>query len=116
MKGDIGGVDTIQVVAGATLTAGVPVLIGTSIFGVPETDAVSGQVVVLKVAGKVRLPKTAALQIDVGDAIYFDAGNSVVNKTSTAQREVGWAISNAANPSAYVDAYLVPTVRTSVAA
>jgi predicted RecA/RadA family phage recombinase len=116
MLRDIGGVEYIQATAASTLTAGTGTLIGTSIFGVPVASAVSGQQVVLKVAGKVTLAKTSALAITAGDALYWDDTNKVVNKTSAAQREVGWAISDASNPSAFVDVYLVPTVRTSVAA
>jgi predicted RecA/RadA family phage recombinase len=116
MQGDIGGVEFVQATAASTLTAGTGTLIGTSIFGVPVTNATSGQLVTLKVAGKVRLAKTSALAITTGDALYWDDAAKVVNKTSAAQREVGWAISDAGNPSPYVDVYLVPTVRTSVAA
>lgn len=116
MKKLIGDPNTIQVVAAGTYTAGTGTLVGTSIFGVPETDATSGQVVTLRVQGKVTLAKTSALAIDPGDALYWDDTNKVVNKTSSAQREIGWAISTAANPSSTVEVYLVPTVRTSVAA
>ena len=117
MKLEIGGVDTIQVTSAGALTAGTGTLIGTSIFGVPMTSAAgAGELVTLKVAGKVSIAKTSALAIDPGDAVYWDDTNKVVNKTSSGQREIGWAISTAANPSATVDVYLVPTVRTSVAA
>ena len=117
MKLEIGGADTIQVTSAGALTAGTGTLIGTSIFGVPMTSAAgSGELVTLKVQGKVTLAKTSALEITIGDALYWDDTNKVVNKTSSAQREIGWAISAAANPSATVDVYLVPAVRTSVAA
>jgi len=116
MKTIIGGADRIQVTAASTLTAGTGTLIGTSIFGVPETSASSGDLVTLVVQGKVTLAKTSALAITTGDALYWDDTNKVVNKTSSAQREIGWAISDAANPSSTVEVYLIPTVRTSVAA
>ncbi len=116
MKTEIGGPEFIQVTAAGTYTAGTGTLVGTSIFGVPETSCVSGDLVSLRVQGKVTLAKTSALAISVGDALYWDDTNKVVNKTSSAQREVGWAISDAANPSATVEVYLIPAVRTSVAA
>ena len=115
MKTHIGGPETVQITAGGTLTGGTGVLTG-QLFGVPEHDAVSGEEVTLRVAGKVTLAKTSALQIDVGDVVYWDDTNKVVNKTSSAQKEVGFAISAAENPSATVDVYLCPTPRTSVAA
>jgi predicted RecA/RadA family phage recombinase len=115
MKTLIGGAETVQITAGGTLTAGVGVLTG-QLFGVPETDAAAGDEVTLRITGKVTLAKTSALQIDIGDAVYWDDTNKVVNKTSSAQKEVGIAISAAANPSSTVEVYLIPTIRTSVAA
>ena len=52
--------------------------------------------------GVVEVPKTSALQIDVGDRLFWDATNKVVNKTATAQVCVGVAVSAAANPSGTV--------------
>ncbi len=40
--------------------------------------------------------------IDVGDRVFWDATNKVVNKTATAQVCVGVAVSAAANPSSTV--------------
>ena len=47
------------------------------------------------------LAKTSALAIAVGDKLYWDAANKVVNKTDTGLF-VGVAVSTAANPSATV--------------
>jgi predicted RecA/RadA family phage recombinase len=117
MKLEIGGADTITITSAGALTAGTGTLVGTSIFGVPMTSATgSGELVEIKVQGKVTLAKTSTADIAIGDALYWDDTNKVVNKTTSAQREIGWAISTAGNPSATVDVYLVPTVRTSVAA
>jgi predicted RecA/RadA family phage recombinase len=107
--------DRVQITAGGTLTAGTGVLTG-QLFGVPETDAVSGGLVTIRIAGVVTLAKTSALAIDIGDTVYWDDTNKVVNKTSSAQKEVGIAISAAANPSATVEVLLLPVARTSVAA
>ena len=40
--------------------------------------------------------------ISVGDRVFWDATNKVVNKTATAQVCVGVAVSAAANPSSTV--------------
>jgi predicted RecA/RadA family phage recombinase len=50
----------------------------------------------------VTIGKTSALAISVGDRLFWDSTNKVVNKTTTAQQCVGVAVSAAANPSATV--------------
>jgi predicted RecA/RadA family phage recombinase len=50
----------------------------------------------------VEIGKTSALAISVGDRLFWDDTNKVVNKTTTAQQQVGVAVAAAANPSATV--------------
>jgi hypothetical protein len=54
------------------------------------------------VEGVVTIAKTSALAISIGDRLFWDATNSVVNKTTTAQQQVGVAVEAAANPSSTV--------------
>jgi predicted RecA/RadA family phage recombinase len=89
---------TVTAPAGGTLS-GQGVLIGT-LFGIAQYDAVEGAEVEILSEGVVEIPKTSALQIDVGDRLFWDATNKVVNKTATAQVCVG--VSAAANPSGTV--------------
>jgi predicted RecA/RadA family phage recombinase len=94
-----------------TLTAPYAVLSGGgmlvgSIFGVASTDAAISTAVEAEVVGVFTLPKTSALAISVGDLLYWDDTNKVVNKTSSAQKLIGVAVSAAANPSATVDVRL----------
>lgn len=105
----------IQVTAGATLTAGTGFLLG-QLFLIPLHDAASGALVECVAECEIDIAKTSALAITAGDALYWDDTNKVVNKTSSAQKEVGWAIADAANPSATVRAIIRPQPRTSVAA
>jgi predicted RecA/RadA family phage recombinase len=77
------------------------VLIGT-LFGIAQHDAAAGADAELLTEGVVEIAKTSALQIDVGDRLFWDGANKVVNKTATAQVCVGVAVSAAANPSATV--------------
>lgn len=77
------------------------VLIGT-LFGIAQFDAVESAEVEILTEGVVEIAKTAALQIDVGDRLFWDGANKVVNKTATAQVCVGVAVSSAANPSGTV--------------
>jgi predicted RecA/RadA family phage recombinase len=91
---------TVTAPAGGVVS-GQGVLIGT-LFGIAQYDAVEGAEVEILTEGVVEVPKTSALQIDVGDRLFWDATNKVVNKTATAQICVGIAVSAAANPSASV--------------
>jgi hypothetical protein len=54
----------------------------------------------------VTIAKTSALAISVGDRLFWDATNKVVNKTTTAQQQVGIAVEAAANPSSTVSMLL----------
>ena len=83
------------------VTSGQGLLIGT-LFGIVQADALEGADAELLTEGVVEVAKTSALQIDVGDRLFWDATNKVVNKTATAQVCVGIAVSAAANPSATV--------------
>ena len=83
------------------ITSGQGVLIGT-LFGIAQADAAEGTEAEILTEGVVEIGKTSALQIDVGDRLFWDATNKVVNKTATAQVCVGVAVSAAANPSATV--------------
>jgi predicted RecA/RadA family phage recombinase len=91
---------TVTAPAGGMLS-GQGVLIGT-LFGIAQYDAVEGAEVEILTEGVVEIPKTSALQIDVGDRLFWDSTNQVVNKTATAQVCVGIAVSAATNPSGTV--------------
>ena len=88
---------TVIAPAGGVLS-GQGVLIG-ALFGIAQYDAIEGAEVEILTEGVVEIPKTSALQIDVGDRLFWDATNKVVNKTATAQLCVGIAVAAAANPS-----------------
>jgi predicted RecA/RadA family phage recombinase len=94
--------DVIDLDAGATVAAGTGHLFGAALFGVAVTAAVSGTAAPFITSGVVTIGKTSALAISVGDRLFWDATNSVVNKTSTAQQQVGVAVEAAANPSSTV--------------
>lgn len=101
MQGFVQPGDVLDLDPGATVAAGVGHLFG-SMFGVAAVDAVSGTASSFVTGGVVDIAKTSALEISVGDALYWDASSKVVNKTSAAQAFVGIAIAAAANPSATV--------------
>jgi len=92
-----GKVVTITAPSGG-VTSGVGVLVG-SLFGVAQHDAADGEEVEILTEGVVEIAKTSALAISVGDRLFWDDTNKVVNKTATAQQCVGVAVADAANPS-----------------
>jgi len=97
------------------VTSGVGVLIG-QLFSIATATVAQTLEFEGAVTGVHEIAKTSALAISTGDVLYWDDTNKVVNKTSSAQKEVGWAVSDAANPSSTVYILLNPSMRTSVAA
>ena len=102
MRTDVqpGAAITVTAPAGGVVS-GDGVLIST-LFGIAQHDAAEATDLELLTEGVVDIAKTSALQIDIGDRLFWDATNKVVNKTATAQVCVGIAVSAAANPSATV--------------
>ena len=102
--------DVLDLDPGATVPAGTGKLFGAALFGVAAVDAVSGTASSFVVRGVVTIAKTSALAIAVGDRVFWDSANSVVNKTSAAQQQVGVAVEAAVNPSATVKILLMPAL------
>ena len=94
--------DTLMLAPGAAVASGTGYLFGTALFGVALSDVASGVAGPFATGGVWELPKTSALAISVGDRVYWDATNKVVNKTTASQECIGVAVSAAANPSATV--------------
>jgi predicted RecA/RadA family phage recombinase len=84
---------------GANVAAGAGHLFGAALFGVATSAVTSGQPGEFITEGVVEIAKTSALEIAVGDILYWVPGSSVVNKTSLNQRAVGVAVAAAGNPS-----------------
>jgi predicted RecA/RadA family phage recombinase len=99
--------DVLTLDPGATVPAGRGRLFGAALFGVAAVDAVAGTASAFVCSGVVTIAKTSALAISVGDRLFWDPANNVVNRTTTGQQQVGIAVEAAANPS--------PTVRMLIA-
>lgn len=97
--------DYLTVTAPYAVSSGGGVLVG-AIFGVATHGAASGADVTIDTKGIFALPKTSALAVSIGDRLFWDDTNKVVNKTSTSQFCVGVAVSAAANPSSTVNVKL----------
>lgn len=102
MKNYIQEGDILDLAPGAAVASGVGYLFGASLFGVAMADVASGATGAFCTEGVIEIGKTSALAISVGDRLYWDATNKVVNKTAAAQQCVGIAVADAANPSATV--------------
>ncbi|WP_349609134.1 DUF2190 family protein [Cupriavidus sp. DF5525] len=102
MKNFIQYGETLTLAPAADVAAGTGYLFGAGLFGVAVNDAKNGVANEFRTEGVVEIAKTSALAISVGDRVFWDATNKVVNKTSTAQQCVGVAVEAAANPSATV--------------
>lgn len=93
---------TLTLTPAAAVAGGVGHLFGAGLFGVALNDVVISTPGEFLTEGVVEIGKTSALAIAVGDRLFWDVANKVVNKTSTAQQCVGVAVAAAANPSATV--------------
>jgi predicted RecA/RadA family phage recombinase len=84
---------TLTVPAGGVL-GGVPILIGTNIFGVPVADnATVGDSFSLRVRGVFSdMPKAAGATWAEGDAVYWDNTAKNLTKTATSNTRVGTAV------------------------
>ena len=93
---------TLMLTPAADVASGTGYLFGAALFGVALTSVTSGTSGPFATEGVWELPKTSALAISVGDRLYWDATNKVVNKTTASQECIGVAVSGASNPSASV--------------
>lgn len=105
MKNYVQPGNTLTLTAPAAVSSGDVVLVG-AIIGVANGDAGNGDPVDLDTVGVFTLPKTAALAINAGDVVYWDATNSVVNKTASGNTKLGVATESVPNPSAAVSVRL----------
>jgi predicted RecA/RadA family phage recombinase len=94
--------EVLTLTPSAAVASGVGYLFGAAIFGIATNDVASGAAGEFITEGVVTIGKTSALAIAVGDRLFWDATNKVVNKTATAQQSVGVATEAAANPSSTV--------------
>ena len=107
MKNFIQDGDRLDLAPTAAVSAGQGYLFGAALFGVAFNDVAANASGAFLVEGVVEIAKTSALAISVGDRLFWDPAGKVVNKTSTAQQQVGIAVEAAANPSSTVKMLLV---------
>ena len=102
MKNFVKDGDVLTLTPAADVASGVGYLFGAALFGVATNAVANGTEGEFVVEGVVTIGKTSALAIAVGDRVFWDATNKVVNKTTTAQQCVGVAVEAATNPSSTV--------------
>lgn len=91
--------EVLTLTPGAAVASGIGYLFGAGLFGVATQDVAISTPGEFVVEGVVEIGKTSALAISVGDRLFWDSTNKVVNKTTSAQQVVGVAVSAASNPS-----------------
>jgi len=94
--------EVLTLTPAANVTMGKGYMFGAGLFGVALATVANGSPGEFLTEGVVEIDKTSALAISVGDRLFWDAANSVVNKTSAGQVCVGIAVEGAVNPSATV--------------
>ncbi len=94
--------EVLTLTPAAAVAAGVGYLFGAALFGVCINGCAISTPGEFLTEGVVTIGKTSALAIAVGDRVFWDATNKVVNKTTTSQQCVGVAVEAAANPSSTV--------------
>lgn len=88
---------TVPAPSGGTVSGKLCVI--GSLVGVASITAAQGVDVPLQTEGVFEYAKTSALAVAVGDKLYLDAANNVLNKTASGNTLVGIAVEAAANPS-----------------
>lgn len=95
---------TVPAPAGGTVS-GKMVIIG-SLVGIASKSTAETELVALQTEGVYSYAKTAALAIAVGDKLYYDATNDVLNKTASGNKLVGIAVEAAVDAAATVNVKL----------
>lgn len=108
MKNFVQHGDVIEVTAPYTTTAGQGVKVGAALFGVAQTDIANGAKGDLRMEGVVDIAKEAPLVISAGDRVFWDDANRRVNKTATAQLNVGVCVLDALSADTTVRIRLEP--------
>jgi predicted RecA/RadA family phage recombinase len=93
--------DAIDFTAGANIAVGEVVVIG-QLVGVAERAIANGETGSVAIEGVYEVAKEAPLVISKGDIVYFVAANNNVNKTSSVNTKMGYAIADAASADTVV--------------
>lgn len=83
----------------STVTAGTVVAFGNQQIGVVIADIAAGATGVVATTGIYKLPKDNNLVISQGDLVYWDSGNTWVDKTAAAQCYAGICAKSATQTS-----------------
>lgn len=95
MKTYVQSGDVLTLTPAAAVASGIGYQFGTGLFGIALSDVAISTPGAFQVEGVVDIGKTAGLAINVGDRVFWDSVNKVVNKTSAAQQCVGICVSAA---------------------
>lgn len=85
---------TLSIPAPATLSSG-DVVVAGNLIGIAATDAASGDLVAVTVEGVFTLPVASALDVSLGDPLYWDAADGELNDDDQNNPLVGYAVAAA---------------------
>jgi len=108
MKNDVQNGDYIEFTAGATITSGQLVQVG-SLHGVSVTDVANGAKGTLAMEGVFTLPKLTAAAGDActaGGPVYFSSGSVSGSSSSGTRKLVGYSLAAAAQAATTVQVRL----------
>lgn len=90
----------MPVTLSGTVTSGSPITVG-ELVGVCAVDGVSGEEIEVALHGVHELPKVSAQAWTQGAVLYHDVseGNITTSADGGANKQIGWAFADAANPS-----------------
>lgn len=97
MKNFIQEGNAIDVVAGAAVVSGQPLLVGASLFGICGADAASGQTVAVWTRGVYSVPKATGQTWTVGATLFWDNTAGKFTSVSNSTAKVAAAVTAAAS-------------------
>lgn len=103
--------DIIDYTPGSNVSAG-DIIVQNELCGQVVADTLSGEKGALRVTGVINIPKLSTDVVAVGDAIYWDAGNTRGTKTASTHKMIGKAVEAAGNGVTDVDILLTPQMLT----
>lgn len=101
MKNFISTGSNVSVPAPAVVASGDGVLVG-SLFVVANSNAESGQNVVLSTTGVYAIAKEATDDMTLGAPVYWKTATSTVTTTASGNAKIGVVVAPAGNPSSIV--------------
>ncbi|MCA9132938.1 MAG: DUF2190 family protein [Planctomycetales bacterium] len=103
--------DLIDYTPSGAASAG-DIVVQSELVGQVVADLAAGQKGALRIEGVITAPKLSSDEVDIGDVLYWDAGNSRCTTTASTHKIMGKAVSAAGSGATSVDVKLTPQMLT----